>query len=76
MSSLTQGGSDTPNAGKGFRAGAKSPLRGGRAGARAVGTESQSSNTPRTANPKTITKPKAVTFPQYGRGGTSRGRNK
>lgn len=75
MSKMTQGG-ETPNAGKGFRAGDKSPLRGGRPGVMATGTESQSSNTPRTANPKAVTRPKAVTYPQYGRGGSSRGRNK
>lgn len=58
--------------GKGIRAGSKSPIRGGEKGSAATGTKSQASNFPKTANPKTLTKPGKVSFPQYGGSGKKR----
>ena len=68
------GGREHTNLGRGIRAGSKVPIRGGEKGSAATGTKSQSSNTPKTANPKTLTTPKAVTFGQYGKAGSGKKR--
>jgi len=67
-------GREHTNLGRGVRSGTKVPVRGGEKGSAATGTNSQSSNTPKTANPKAVEKPKAVTFGQYGKGSSGKKR--
>jgi hypothetical protein len=67
-------GREPGNAGRAIRSGDRSPIRGGEKGSAATGTKSQSSNTPKTANPKQLTTPKAVTFGQYGKGASGKKR--
>lgn len=68
------GGREHTNLGRGTRSGDKSNPLSGKAdkGTKAIGTSSQSSNTPKTANPKTVEKPGKVTFGQYGGSGKKR----
>lgn len=67
-------GREMPNLGRGIRSGSRTPSVKGPQGSKATGTSSQASNTPKTANPKTLLKPKPVTFGMYGKGGSGKKR--